>query len=423
MVEIEVPSRPSTPRTRSHHASHSPSSDTETPHEITTAFLSEKTTPTTTSSNFFLANDSVNRKTFDFNHLSLPTVTVLSEEAKERRKRKQQRRLCTMSCFFRLFVLFVPFIYMKQISQFLRYIPQAMVPIPRIRQDYSNIHSIYDLSTDNVRPWCFRGGTDCTCQDPLIPVPGGVATTPWMTDHLQNQHLTQSEKAIGVDVVFYGDSIIHKWRDRSHSKTSDSATSISSSNMEVFNSQFSKQGGGKYNGLALGIDGDTSPFLLWRLKNGELPSNLNPRVFWILIGTNDIGRTWCSIELVVIGILRNVEEILIRKPNAQVVINSLLPRSYHKDGYVARGGTMKPSVWADILYINSELQHYAVYRDRVTYVDTTFLFIKQDANSTLSAMDLQIDPDLMNDFLHPTAKGYQIWGKEIIHTLDKILKS
>lgn len=155
MVEIEVPSRPSTPRTRSHHASHSPSSDTETPHEITTAFLSEKTTPTTTSSNFFLANDSVNRKTFDFNHLSLPTVTVLSEEAKERRKRKQQRRLCTMSCFFRLFVLFVPFIYMKQISQFLRYIPQAMVPIPRIRQDYSNIHSIYDLSTDNVRPWCF----------------------------------------------------------------------------------------------------------------------------------------------------------------------------------------------------------------------------------------------------------------------------
>jgi hypothetical protein len=40
---------------------------------------------------------------------------------------------------------------------------------------------------------------------------------------------------------------------------------------------------------------------------------------------NDLGRMQCSEEVVVMGVLRVVEEILSRKPNARVVINSILP--------------------------------------------------------------------------------------------------
>ena len=68
-----------------------------------------------------------------------------------------------------------------------------------------------------------------------------------------NQQLAQSEKAIGVDVVFLGDSITERWRETDMG--SRKAAAIGST--EVFNDLFSKARGSKYNGLALGISGDT----------------------------------------------------------------------------------------------------------------------------------------------------------------------
>ena len=40
---------------------------------------------------------------------------------------------------------------------------------------------------------------------------------------------------------------------------------------------------------------------------------------------NDLTRMQCSKEIVVLGILRVVEEIMMHKPHAKIVINSLLP--------------------------------------------------------------------------------------------------
>lgn len=157
--------------------------------------------------------------------------------------------------------------------------------------------------------------------------------------------------------------------------------------------------------------------LLWRIQNGELPSNLNPSVFWLLIGTNDIGRMWCSPEMVVIGIIRNVEEILSRKPSAHVVINGLLPRSFNKEGYLAKGGPIKPSVWEDINAINSELKMYATYREHVSYFETDVFFKNPDVQPS----QLQIDKDLMPDLLHPSPMGYRLWGEEIVTMLDTLI--
>ncbi len=157
--------------------------------------------------------------------------------------------------------------------------------------------------------------------------------------------------------------------------------------------------------------------LLWRMQNGELPSTLNPSVFWLIIGTNDIGRTWCSPEMVVIGVIRNVEEILYQKSSALVVVNGLLPRSFNKDGYLAKGGAVKPSVWEDIKAINSELKMYATYRDRVFYFETGVFF--KDPDVQLNR--LQIEKELMPDLLHPSALGYKLWGEEIVEKVDKLM--
>jgi hypothetical protein len=66
--------------------------------------------------------------------------------------------------------------------------------------------------------------------------------------------------------------------------------------------------------------------------NGEMPSSFNPKIWWLEVGMNDIGRTQCSEEVVILGVLRIVEEILNKKPDAQIVVNSLLPMAELRGG-------------------------------------------------------------------------------------------
>jgi lysophospholipase L1-like esterase len=120
---------------------------------------------------------------------------------------------------------------------------------------------------------------------------------------------------------------------------------------------------------------------------------------------------------VLVGILRVVEEILSRMPASQVVVNALLPRSFHKEGIVSKGGKFKPSIWEDIKAINEELKVYARYRDRVEFFETKVFFKDPKA----STAELQLDVELMPDFLHPSAKGYQLWGDEIVEKLQSII--
>jgi hypothetical protein len=55
-----------------------------------------------------------------------------------------------------------------------------------------------------------------------------------------------------------------------------------------------------------------------------MPATFDPKIWWIEVGMNDLGRAQCSEEVVVLGVLRVVEELL-KKPNAKIVINSLFP--------------------------------------------------------------------------------------------------
>ena len=72
--------------------------------------------------------------------------------------------------------------------------------------------------------------------------------------------------------------------------------------------------------------------ILWRVQHGEVPPELSPKVFWIQAGTNDLSKDMCSEEIVTLGIQRLAEELHHHYPDAVVVIQSILPRSNHKDG-------------------------------------------------------------------------------------------
>ena len=72
--------------------------------------------------------------------------------------------------------------------------------------------------------------------------------------------------------------------------------------------------------------------LLWRMQHGEMPDNLQAKIWWIMIGANDLALAMCSEDVTILGILRVAEEIAHHHPQSKVVIQGLLPRSNHRDG-------------------------------------------------------------------------------------------
>lgn len=69
---------------------------------------------------------------------------------------------------------------------------------------------------------------------------------------------------------------------------------------------------------------------------------------------NDLGRTRCSEEVVILGVLRVVEEILNKKPNANIVINSLLPMAEFRGGFEPNQWDFKDSFFKSIIAEDSE---------------------------------------------------------------------
>jgi len=314
-----------------------------------------------------------------------------------------------------------------------------------------------DLNLDDIEHWCLDPNiTTCQCANPLMPMHRHGHKT-WTRAYLDNVHFAhmfqqflvkaKTSKAnkfssgIVLDVVFLGDSITEGWRGTSfgqpipekqenvdifhayfNSSRSNSSNSSSSSSSSV------RIGGGQLDGLALGIAGDKSPNLLWRLQNGELPEMLTAKVFWVLIGTNDflkpvavavaeeggqnvVAVDQCSEEVVFMGIRRVVEEIMIRKPKSMIVVNGLLPRS-DIGGRLYKEG--EKTVMDAIDIVNHRLKDYCNGQsNNLEYFQASDIFIDTNASLGEEKYGKYIPTDRMNDFIHPTPLGYKLWAEKI----------
>jgi len=139
-----------------------------------------------------------------------------------------------------------------------------------------------------------------------------------------------------------------------------------------------------------------------------LPSNLQPKVIWILIGSNDfVGGyekelLYCSPESVLMGIKRVIEEIVQLRPRVKIVLNGLLPRKeIDSDQY---GPLME-----GIQSLNDLLQKYCDERS-IHYYDANKIFLTGKWE------------DLFQDVAHPSELGYQIWGESIAKELKEMIK-
>ena len=182
------------------------------------------------------------------------------------------------------------------------------------------------------------------------------------------------------DIVMVGDSITHRWEREG------------GEGRELF-AEIKKT----YRVLNLGIGGDQTQHVLWRLQNGEL-EGYTAKMFTVMIGTNNDGRDEKGIAA---AILRIVDLIRERHPESKVVLLPIFPRGEKPDD---------PKRVANNR-INAIVKASPALDKKVRWLDFNDKFLEPDGTLTKKVMD---------DLLHPNANGYRIWWENLQPVVKEI---
>jgi lysophospholipase L1-like esterase len=242
------------------------------------------------------------------------------------------------------------------------------------------------------------------------------------------QFLDRIEKSQGAgDVIFLGDSITNGWEGRDGQK--------------AWNEYF-----GSFKPVNLGIGGDQTGHVLWRITDGHEIDKLNPKAAVIMIGTNNIGGH--TAQQIAGGIKAIVEELKRQKPNIKILVLGVFPRGNRDDTdlsleQIADG--MKPideelkKEKPDVKRLNTLVRNLRQLRGGmipaarlnkkvadinaiITNLDDGKTVFFKDIGKEFLTQDGDLSGAIMPDYLHLSAKGYDIWGKAIQADIEKLLK-
>jgi lysophospholipase L1-like esterase len=207
----------------------------------------------------------------------------------------------------------------------------------------------------------------------------------WIKRH---EGFNEIAKKGGVDLLFLGDSITDAWGGEGHHPNSPGT--------ELYQSRFLPLKAANF-----GISGDRTQHVLWRLQHGEL-DGIQPRVVMLMIGTNNMSSD--SAESIAAGVTAIVQEIHKKSPKTKVLLLGIFPRAEKADNMVR--GKIKDT--------NAILAKLDDGGKTVKYLDIGAKFLEPDGS---------LSPDVMPDFLHLSAKGYQIWADAVQPELERLMKS
>jgi lysophospholipase L1-like esterase len=184
-----------------------------------------------------------------------------------------------------------------------------------------------------------------------------------------------------IDLVFVGDSITNGWR-RDPQNT-------------LFNERW-----GKHNPLNLGIGGDRTQHVLWRLENGEV-DGIKPKLVVLLIGTNNLGNKDTA-EDTIAGVQAVVAKLREKLPESKILLLAIFPRAD------------KPelSLEEKVRQANESIAKLDDGGKHIKYLDIGPKFLT----------DGKLTKDVMPDLLHLSEKGYQIWADAIGATVDEMMR-
>jgi lysophospholipase L1-like esterase len=203
---------------------------------------------------------------------------------------------------------------------------------------------------------------DAPTHSAVTPVPRDEG---WMQRH---NSFNERVKQGNVDLLLIGDSITQGWE-------GDGAK-------DVWEKHYTPR-----NAVNLGIGGDRTQHVLWRLDHGNI-EGISPKLAVLMIGTNNSGDN--TSQEIADGITAIVRKLRTSLPETKVLILAIFPRG--ADNNDARRQVNEGA--------NEIVAKLADDKD-VFYLDIGPKFLADDG--TLSK-------EIMPDLLHLSKQGYEIWA-------------
>lgn len=188
----------------------------------------------------------------------------------------------------------------------------------------------------------------------------------WMTRH---ESINQKAKQGPIDLLYIGDSIVQNFEKQGK---------------DVWDQYYAPR-----HGLNLGISGDRTQHVLWRLDHGNV-DGLSPKLAIVMIGQNNGGHN--SALEIADGVTAIVEKLRARLPQTKILLTAIFQRRQNP--------TPERAVLAEANQILSKLAD----QKSIFYIDINSVFVRNDGT---------IPSELMPDYEHPSPLGHRFWAEAI----------
>ena len=186
-----------------------------------------------------------------------------------------------------------------------------------------------------------------------------------------------------IDIVFLGDSITNFWE---------------TNGAEAYKKWYADR-----KVLNLGFSGDRTQQTIWIVKDSGILEKIDPKLFVLMIGTNNVGWHETDPAQTLEGIRTILKIVREKKPNAKIVLFEVFPR----------GANNQDGMRQLVNEINKGIP---------ALCDGENIFFASINGKLLEADGETLTRDTMPDLLHPGPKGYEFWAEAIEPYIKKFVE-
>ncbi len=194
---------------------------------------------------------------------------------------------------------------------------------------------------------------------------------------LRHESINQQVRQGHIDLIYVGDSIVEHFNHQGK---------------EVWDHYYAGR-----NALNLGIGGDRTEHVLWRLDHGNI-DGITPKLAIVMIGQNNGGHN--TGEEIGEGVTAVVQKLRAKLPATKILLLGIFQRRE------------RPTPERAVLAQANEIAAKLADGKNIFYKDINYLFVRPDGS---------IPKSLMPDFEHPSPLGHRLWAEAIEREVSDLM--